>query len=71
MSLTVLAGIVCLLAILWLVMHQPRDGDEVNLVIMIVLAISFPLMIFGGVKDMEEPAMVGSTTLETQEVSNV
>jgi len=71
MSLTIIAGFICLLAMLWLVMHQPREGDEVNLLLMIVLAISFPLMIFGGMRDMEEPQSVETAALEMQSISNV
>lgn len=71
MSLTVVAGIICLLAMLWLVMYQPREGNEVNVVLMIVLAVSFPLMIFGGVRDMEEPEVVESAALEMESISNV
>jgi len=71
MSLTVVAGIICLLAMLWLVMHQPRDGDEMNVVLIIVLAISFPLMICGGMMDMEDVEAVESAALETHSISNV
>lgn len=64
MSFTVVSGIICLLAMLWLVVHQPREGDEKNLVLMIALAISFPLMIFGGMSDMNEAQAVESEVVQ-------
>lgn len=64
MSLTVVSGIICLLSMLWMVVHQPSNGDEKNLVLMIALAISFPLMIFGGINDMNESQAVESEVIQ-------
>lgn len=64
MSITVVSGIICLLAMLWMVVHQPSKGDEKNLVLMIALAISFPLMIFGGINDMNESQVVESEVIQ-------
>jgi len=59
MTLTVISGVICLISMLWLVLHQSKDGKRKNAFAVVVLVFSFPVMIAGGVMDMfdSEPSL--------------
>lgn len=55
MTLTVVSGVICLASMLWLVLRQPKEGKRKNAFAVIVLVISFPVMVAGGIMNMQNP----------------